>query len=65
MNQPLQKFVLLSLGMAFLYFLVVRLGGLFLDEALTMVLKKYARLLFGLIFVITGFLIYRTHKNHN
>ena len=62
LNQPLGKFVLLSMMIALVYVIVVRLLDVFIDHEKMFFIRKILKYVLGVVFVVAGFLIYRTHK---
>lgn len=62
LNQPLGKLVLFSMMIALTYVIVVRLLDVFTDQEKMFLIRKILKYVLGVVFVVAGFLIYRTHK---
>ncbi len=62
LNQPLGKLVLFSMMIALAYVILVRLLDVFIDHEKMFLIRKILKYVFGVVFVVAGFLIYRTHK---
>ncbi len=64
LNQPLGRLVLFSLIIAFTYLILARLLNFFVDQEEMHFIRKILKYVLGVVFAVTGYLIYRTHKKN-